>query len=158
MYFTKSRLPFEILYYALEKYDLPVLIAKVLDSHLFIDTVDLNSTLKIVRYSEAGEFEIVDDLKQKFKLLKIQAKLWSALVIVLGNPDCQKKYVLNNPRRDFLCKLSKFNNQNLLLQLPYLKNLFDYLSKLQLAKFDNLRTSSSLIVTEVLFHSSFSFS
>ena len=124
----------------------------MLNSDLLYDTFESGKkTLQLLRYSENCNFEIINDLKERFRVLKAQAKLWTALVGIFSHKDFYSKYKMDESKKEKLIKLERFNNETLLMQLPHLKNFFDYLARLKLSKMTNQDFGPKLLLEQVIF-------
>ena len=131
---------------------MPGLISSLLNSDLLYDTFESGKkTLQLLRYSENCNFEIINDLKERFRVLKAQAKLWTALVGIFSHKDFYSKYKMDESKKEKLIKLERFNNETLLMQLPHLKNFFDYLARLKLSKMTNQDFGPKLLLEQVIF-------
>ncbi|MES1905033.1 MAG: hypothetical protein MHPSP_001527 [Paramarteilia canceri] len=140
-------------YFALKKYDLPEIIIKLINKNYFRTIiVDAENKCSIKYCAENAKFlvkttEIEKDYPQ---ITRLEAKIWSALYTFLGIKEVQEKYSITSQRKNFLCSLMKYENDFFIMQLPPLKHLFSYLSKLSMSSSSSLSSEKNSTVSSHL--------
>ncbi|KAF8778183.1 Zinc finger MYND domain-containing protein 10 [Argiope bruennichi] len=81
------------------------------------------------------------------KINKIEGQIWIALIQLLLNPDCQKKYDMSGYKKDQLLKLRCRLNDVTIEQIPILRELLRFLEHLSL--FDAPIPKKGVIIEQV---------
>lgn len=113
-------LPLSIPNRLLNTYDVPVLLASLIESPPWL-VEDRPDGLPPLKYMDNAWHEVTPDTVRL--LSKIEGQAWIALYQLLLNEDCQKKYELTAYRKSVLLKLRAFLTQVLLDQMPALEAL-----------------------------------
>lgn len=84
------------------------------------------------------------------KLPKLEAQVWIAIYNLFMEPECRKKYELNEYRKSNLLRLRKYLNEIILDQIPVLSHLARSLDELTILQVNTSLGSNPFIVQQVI--------
>ncbi|XP_071041503.1 zinc finger MYND domain-containing protein 10 [Parasteatoda tepidariorum] len=119
-------LPLSALHRLLVTHDIPLLFTNLIDDPPWVRTVNEEKE----KYYE-GKWTKCNQ-EDLMKLNKAEGQVWIALIQLLLNPECQKKYDMTGYKKDQLLKLRSKLNDVIFDQIPILNELLRFLEYLSM--------------------------
>ncbi|KAF8778184.1 Zinc finger MYND domain-containing protein 10 [Argiope bruennichi] len=136
-----TRIPLGVLHRLLVVHDIPLLFTNLLYEPPWSKEVNGER----VKYVD-GKWKKLSPI-DFMKINKIEGQIWIALIQLLLNPDCQKKYDMSGYKKDQLLKLRCRLNDVTIEQIPILRELLRFLEHLSL--FDAPIPKKGVIIEQV---------
>ena len=84
--------------------------------------------------------------KNSYKLTKIEAEIWLIIYNLLITKECVSKYEIHDYRKNKILKLDKYLTNNIIDQIPILKQLKRYLQELSIMECNTLSESNMMYI------------
>nr|XP_042896170.1 zinc finger MYND domain-containing protein 10 [Parasteatoda tepidariorum] len=136
-------LPLSALHRLLVTHDIPLLFTNLIDDPPWVRTVNEEKE----KYYE-GKWTKCNQ-EDLMKLNKAEGQVWIALIQLLLNPECQKKYDMTGYKKDQLLKLRSKLNDVIFDQIPILNELLRFLEYLSM--FEAPIPKTGIIIEQVRF-------
>ncbi|GFR28323.1 zinc finger MYND domain-containing protein 10 [Trichonephila clavata] len=134
-------IPLGVLHRLLVVHDVPLLFTNLLYDPPWIK--EINGGKK--KYTDGKWNKITSS--DVMKISKTEGQIWIALIQLLLNPDCQKKYDMSGYKKEQLLKLRSKLNDVIIEQIPVLRELLRFLEHLSL--FDAPVPKRGVIIEQV---------
>jgi hypothetical protein len=109
-----------------------------------------------LRTTSKGDREIFDNQKWNVvpkedysRIPKLEAQVWLAVYNLFMDPECRKKYEINEFRKGNLLRLRKYMNETLMDQIPMLNDMLRTLEELSLTQVNTSLNTNSLVVQQM---------
>ncbi|KAL4477618.1 hypothetical protein ABPG74_002768 [Tetrahymena malaccensis] len=110
--------------------------------------LEINDILCEREKYENSKWQIVEKSEYS-KIVKLEANVWITIYNLFMNPECRKKYELNEFRKSNLLRLRKYMNEILLDQVPNLFHMLRTLEELSIMNVQSVPKSNPFIVQQI---------